>query len=189
MPVSRSLRRLLHIRNLEEEQGGLALESALGDLNQLENALQTTVVRARGGRRLVGASAHSGELEDRLAGIEETRAAGRKAEVLKPRITDAELDVVALRQEFLARRIERRQTETLIRETEARDAVDRGRRGQQTLDDWFGNKKHQAGTGEEPSETTSSDGSAGAESVQAKPEGKFRKTGVGFLKRERTSHS
>ncbi len=101
MPVSRSLRRLLHIRNLEEEQGGLALESALGDLNQLENALQTTVVRARGGRRLVGASAHSGELEDRLAGIEETRAAGRKAEVLKPRITDAELDVVALRQEFL----------------------------------------------------------------------------------------
>ena len=147
------------------------------------------MVRARGGRRLVGASAHSGELEDRLAGIEETRAAGRKAEVLKPRITDAELDVVALRQEFLARRIERRQTETLIRETEARDAVDRGRRGQQTLDDWFGNKKHQAGTGEEPSETTSSDGSAGAESVQAKPEGKFRKTGVGFLKRERTSHS
>ena len=97
MPVSRSLRRLLHIRNLEEEQGRLVLESALSDLRRLENALEKTVVRARSGRRLVGTSAHSGELEDRQAGIEETRAAGRHAEALKPRIADAELDVATLR--------------------------------------------------------------------------------------------
>ncbi|MGP8271135.1 MAG: hypothetical protein ACLQLH_13790 [Terracidiphilus sp.] len=156
MPVSRSLRRLLHIRNLEEEQGRLVLESALSDLRQLENALEKTVVRARSGRRLVGTSAHSGELEDRQAGIEETRAAGRHAEALKPRIADAELDVATLRQEFLARRIERRQAETLILETDARDAVDRGRRGQQALDDWYGNKVHQAAAGEGRTESTSS---------------------------------
>ncbi len=107
---------------------------------------QATVERARSGRRLVGASAHSGELPDRLAGLEETRAAGRHAAALKPRIAEAELDVVALRQEYLARRIERRQAETLIEETEARDAIDAGRRGQQSLDDWFGNRMHQAGT-------------------------------------------
>jgi hypothetical protein len=163
MPVSRSLRRLLHIRNLEEEQERLALESALGDLRQLENALEATAVRARGGRRLVSASAHSGELEDRLAGLEETLAEGRHAAALKPRIADAELDVVTLRQEYLARRVERRQAETLIRETEARDAVDAERRGQQALDDWFGNKVHQAGAGEEQDETAG----CGAESQVA----------------------
>jgi hypothetical protein len=84
-------------------------------------------------------------LIDRLAGLEETRAAGRHAAALAPRIADAELDVIALRREFLARRVERRQAETLIRETEARDAVEAGRHGQQALDDWFGNKLHRAG--------------------------------------------
>ena len=145
MAVSRSLRRLLRIRNLEEEQGRLMLESALGDLRQLENALESTVKRAHSGRRLVGASVHSGKLEDRLAGLEETRAAGRHAAALKPRIAQTELNVVALRQEYLARRIERRQAETLIEETEARDSLDAGRRVQQALDDWFGSKLHQAG--------------------------------------------
>ncbi|MGA3263213.1 MAG: hypothetical protein ABSC47_04120 [Terracidiphilus sp.] len=144
MAVSRALRRLLRIRDLEEEQGRLALESALGELRHLENALAATVDRARRGRQLVGASAYSGELPDRLAGLEETRAAGRHATALRPRIADAELDVVALRQEFLARRVERRQAETLIQETEARDAIEAGRRGQQALDDWYGNKLHRA---------------------------------------------
>ncbi len=156
MPVSRSLRRLLCIRNLEEEQGRLALELALGDLRQLENALHATVERARGGRRLVGVSARSGELPDRLAGLEETRAAGRHAAALKPKIAQTELDVVALRQEYLARRIERRQAETLIEETEARDALDAGRRGQQSLDDWFGSRMHRAGSEAEPDESASS---------------------------------
>jgi hypothetical protein len=81
-----------------------------------------------------------------LAGLEETRAADRHREALAPRITDAELDVVELRQEFLAHRVERRQAETLIEETESRDAADAGRRGQQSLDDWFGIRLHQAGT-------------------------------------------
>ncbi len=184
MAVSRSLRRLLHIRDLEEEQGRLELESALGDLRQLENALEATVERARSGRRLVGASAHSGELEDRLAGIEETRAAGRHAEALKPRITGAELDVVTLRREYLARRIERRQSETLIRETEARDAVDAGRRGQQALDDWFGNKVHQAGTGEEPTGEAASQVEAKEDERTDNLSENLHECGVGFLKRE-----
>jgi hypothetical protein len=39
MAVSRALRRLLRIRELEEEQCRLALESTLGELNRLESAL------------------------------------------------------------------------------------------------------------------------------------------------------
>ena len=157
MAVSRSMRRLLRIRNLEEEQGRIELESALGELRRLENALKATVERAHRGRVLVGMSARSGELPDRLAGLEETRTAGRYRAALVPRIADAELDVVALRQEYLARRVERRQAETLIEETEAKDALDAGRRGQQALDDWFGSKLHQAGTEAEPSGSASNE--------------------------------
>jgi hypothetical protein len=140
--VARALRRLLRIRELEEEQARLALEAALNDLNRLNHALTSTAEQDRRGRRLVEASAWSGELPDRLAGLEETHTADRLARALAPRIRDAELDVAALREEYLAQRVERRQAETLIEEAEARDALDAGRRSQQGLDDWFRNRLH-----------------------------------------------
>jgi flagellar biosynthesis chaperone FliJ len=154
MAVSRALRRLLKIRNIEEEQSRLALESAVSELNRLEAALAATTERDRLGRRLVERSASNGELPDRLAGLEETRAASCHAAALGPRIADAKLDVAGMREEFLARRVERRQAETLIEETEARDALDAGRRGQQSLDDWYGNRMHRTEDEEEPADST-----------------------------------
>ena len=82
-------------------------------------------------------SASTGELEDRLAGLEETRAARRHAMALAPRITEAKLRAGARQQEFLSKRIERRQAETPIRKTEAEDKIEAGRRAQQELDDWY----------------------------------------------------
>jgi len=152
MAVSRALHRLLRIRDLEEEQGRLALESALGELHQLQHAQTASVELDRRGRRLVEASVHTGELPDRLAGLEETRTAGRLAQLLAPRITDAELDVAALREEYLAKRVERRQAETLIEEAEARDELDADRRSQLALDDWFRNRLHRAGADTNPAE-------------------------------------
>jgi flagellar biosynthesis chaperone FliJ len=142
MAVSRALRRLLRIRDLEEEQSRLALESALGELNRLEHALAATAERDRRGRRLIEASAHTGQLPDRLAGLEESRAADRLVAVLEPRIEAKTEEVTELRQEFLMKRVERRQAETLIRETEARDAIEADRHGQQALDDWYGSRLH-----------------------------------------------
>jgi hypothetical protein len=144
MAVSLALRRLLRIRELEEEQGRIALESALGDLNRLKQAQQAALERDRRGRRLVASSARTGEFADRLAGMEETRAAGRVTLALKPRVWNAERDVTGLREDYLARRVERRQAETLIEEAEKRDAHDAERRSQQGLDDWFRNRLHRA---------------------------------------------
>jgi hypothetical protein len=148
MAVSRAMRRLLRVREIEEELSRAALESATGDLNHLEAALATAEKRERGGRRLVAASVGSGEIVDRIAGLEETGAARRHAAALKPMIADMELVVTARRQEFLAKRIERRQVETLIRETEAGDAIQSGRRSQRELDDWFLSRTRRGGAGE-----------------------------------------
>jgi hypothetical protein len=150
MAVSRALRRLLQIRDIEEEQSRLALESALGELNRLENARVAAVERERRGRSLVLASARTGELPDRLAGFEETRSAGRHAVALRPRIGAKEEDVAALRREFLAKRVERRQAETLIQETEAEEAIAAGRRGQQALDDWYGSRLYREAAEADP---------------------------------------
>jgi len=140
MAVSRALRRLLRIRDLQEEQSRLVLESALGELHRLENAMTATFERDRLGRSLVQASARTGELPERLAGLEETRAASRHAAALVPRIDAAEEEVRDLRQEFLLKRVERRQAETLLRETEAREAAQSDRRSQQALDDGYGSR-------------------------------------------------
>ena len=137
MAVSRALRRLLRIRDIQEEQSRLTLESALGELHRLEHALAATFERDRRGRSLIQASAQTGQLTDRLAGLEETRSAGLHTAALGPRIDGMGEEVTDRRQEFLSKRVERRQAETLISETEAQEAIEAGRRGQQTLDDWY----------------------------------------------------
>jgi hypothetical protein len=144
MAVSRALRRLLRIRDIEEEQCRLALDLAVQDLTRLQNALGEAAHRSSGGRRLVQASASSGELADRLAGLEETRAADCRTVALMPRISDAAQDVAILREDYLAKRIERRQAETLIEEAEAQEVVESQRRNQQGLDDWYRNRRHRA---------------------------------------------
>jgi flagellar export protein FliJ len=153
MAASRAMRRLMQVRALEEELRQAALESAVGDLRRMELALVASEERERNGRQQVTASVRTGELVDRIAGLEETRAALRHGAALKPRIAEAELEVARRRQEFLAKRIERRQVETLIQKTEAEDAVDAGRRAQRELDDWFLSRaQHGGGTNESGSD-------------------------------------
>lgn len=155
MAVSRAMRRLLRVLEIQEEQYRTALASALADLKRLEGAMAATTERERGGRRLVSASASSGELEDRLAGLEETRAARRQAAALTPRIAEARLRAGARQREFLSKRIERRQAETLIRKAESEDEIEAGRRRQQGLDDWFlrGARRTRESRGETRAET------------------------------------
>jgi hypothetical protein len=145
MAVSRAMRRLLQVLEIQEEECRAAMESARAELKQLEQALNRNVERERGGRRLVAASAATGEITDRIAGIEETRVAKRIATALAPRIAESELAVSLRQREFLGKRIERRQTETLIEEAEALESVEAGRRAQRDLDDWFLSRRTTSG--------------------------------------------
>ncbi|HTW60600.1 MAG TPA: hypothetical protein VMD55_02260 [Terracidiphilus sp.] len=145
MPVSRPLRRLLRLLHLEEEETRRTLESAVGTLRQLENALAAAQQRDRSGRGLVLKSAVSGELADRLAGLEESLAAARRTAALTPRLRDAEQQVAARREVYLAKRVERRQAETLVEQAEARDAFETAHRAQRSLDDGHLSRLRRAG--------------------------------------------
>src|ERR1700683_5097216 len=113
MVVSRAMRRLLAVLETQEEQRRAALESAVADLRRIEKALDATVARERAGRILVSASVANGELVDRLAGLEEALAANRHGLALRPRIAETELRVAEGRRELIAKRLARRQAETL----------------------------------------------------------------------------
>jgi hypothetical protein len=155
MPVSNALRRLLRIRDLEQEQHQRALESALSELRQLEKALEQAAVRQRDGRTGFTAS-----VLDRTPGLHqdpdlnsdresfrkplemqsalvETAIGKRHALALAPHISRAAAQAALRQKEFLLKRVELRQAETLIRETEAADAIEVLRQGQKSLDDWY----------------------------------------------------
>jgi hypothetical protein len=137
MKVSRAMRRLERVRKMEEEQCQSALESTLGNLRWLEAELEAARERERGGRRWVTFSAAKGDLADRVAGLEESRSARQRAASLAPKIRDAQQRVALRRQEFLAKRVERRQVEALIKKAEEQDAIEASRHTQRALDDWF----------------------------------------------------
>jgi flagellar biosynthesis chaperone FliJ len=136
MTVSRALRRLLHIRELEEEQTRLALDAARGELNKVDEALKAAAGQGRSGREMTVASAHSGVLTQRIAGLEQTRAAGNVGNALAIRLAEAERQVSQLRERFLSTRVQRRQAETLVDEADLRKAVEEARRYQNDLDNW-----------------------------------------------------
>lgn len=141
MAVSRAMRRLLRLLEMQEEQARVQMESALADLRRLERALNAAGERERAGRRLVTASAAENaavnETTDRMAGVEESRMASRQAAALKPRLAGAGAAVKERRREFLDKRIERRQAETVIEHAETKESTEVRRRGQRESDDWF----------------------------------------------------
>jgi hypothetical protein len=145
MAVSRAMRRLLQVLKIQEEECYAAMELARTELKLLEQALTRNVERERAGRRLLAASAASSEINsriadqiaDRTAAIEEARVANRIAAALAPRIAELESAANARQQEFLGKRVERRQAETLIEEAEALKSSAAARRAQRDLDDWF----------------------------------------------------
>ncbi len=152
MAASRALCRLVRVLELEEEQAQGALESALGLLGRLENARASALERERQGRQLVTASAWSGEVANqtmgRVVGLEEARSARQLSRVLKMHIAEAEREVTARRETLLAKRVAREQAETVLRQTEASETLEAGRRGQQALDEWFLRRRPNMGSGE-----------------------------------------
>ena len=152
MAASRALRRLLRVLDIQEEQSRAALDTALAELHALERAQAAASSRERGGRQLVADSAMAGEIADqiagRLAGLEESLAASRAVTALAARMADAHVNVTLCREEFLAKRVERRQAESVVRKAEAADAVEASRRGQQSLDDWYLNRMHRKRIGD-----------------------------------------
>jgi flagellar export protein FliJ len=141
MAVSKPLERLLRIRDLQEEQHRLALESAAAQLRELEAGRDAAGETERAGRAWVGTSVQTGELADRQGGLVQAAAASRRAELLAQHIARAEATTQQLRETFLEKRVERLQAETLVNESEARSAVESNRRGQRALDDWHGSRK------------------------------------------------
>jgi hypothetical protein len=117
------------------------MESSLAKLRFLQNALAATLEKTSQARALIASSVRSGEPVDRIAALQEMKATQRQMTILPARIAAAETDVASIRQAFLAKRIERRQVESLLDTEHAREVIEANRKSQSVLDDWHLSKR------------------------------------------------
>ena len=136
MQVSPALKRLHSVRKLEEHQRQLELTAAKAELDRLRSMLERAHRRLRMARSLVSASITGGALEDRLTAIEETTVLEKLAKLLVEKINAADQRLAQARAQFLSKRIERRQVETLLHAAQTEVDNDQRRKSQLALDEW-----------------------------------------------------
>lgn len=136
MGAPRDLLRLRKLRETEEQQKKSVLASAFEELHRLESELEFAKSHARRGRALLISSALSGDRADRVAGMEEVAATGRLIDFLTVQLQVAADNVGTLLAEFLAKRIQRRQVQTLLESALTQSIAEERRKSQMLLDDW-----------------------------------------------------
>jgi hypothetical protein len=130
------LRRLCELRRLEEQNCAALLEEAKKRLEQLDQALSQSRERQQSGRSLMQESMRTGDLESRIAGIEEVASAKRKVYVLITMRHIVEKNVRDAHDQFFLKRKERFQAETLMSLALQEEAITAERRSQSVLDEW-----------------------------------------------------
>lgn len=136
-----SLRRLLELRRAEEEHRKALLQLATSELSRLELSLKSAHARALLGRTLLAESIRTADTDGRLSGMNEVEGAERRVRFLSAEIRNLETTVEKLRGDFLSKRMERRQTGSLVESALARVDLEQRRRSQMALDDWFQTRK------------------------------------------------
>ena len=137
MPVSKALRSLLKIRHLQEGQEKAALDSALGYLNAVENAIGNSKNREREAReQITQDGSEDAEIAFRSSDLQSSIEHQRQS-VLAVQQSQTQERVDLARADYLSRRMERRQAEIVVEGAQKREEAVAGRRLQRSIDDWF----------------------------------------------------
>jgi len=130
------LRRLCALRRLQELDQAAQLELARAELARIEGAMREAELRKGAGRLLFSAGAQRGDLGDRVTGIEEVAGATRLGQALLLRQSAALELVRRMQAQYLFKREQRCQVETLLRIESEREALIEQRKSQSSLDEW-----------------------------------------------------
>jgi flagellar export protein FliJ len=131
MAVRRVLTRLLRLRELEEEQSRIKLESAVGDRDRVHEDLARAAECLIQGRQSFTAGIVNRDALGRTGAVLETEQARKQRLRILPRLQAAEAEVMRQREEYLLRRTGRRQVETLVENEKGMAMVEAARRAQQ----------------------------------------------------------
>jgi len=125
---------------MEEEQSRLQLERMVADRNCRQAELEAALDRKLNVGREFMASVQGGDRPGRCGAAMEMKLAGKKVVTLLPLLRAAETELLRGRDEYLGRRTQRQQLETLLVNARRAAETEVARRAQQILDDWYGRK-------------------------------------------------
>ena len=140
MANRRVLSRLLRLRELEEEMSRMELEGAVGDRERVAGELAAAVNRQALGRQGFLVSIGDPDTAGRTGAVISMEQARELSVRIASRLEAADREVIRRREEFLSRRTDRQQIETLVQREQLTLREEAGRRAQQMLDDWYGRR-------------------------------------------------
>jgi len=143
MSGKKAFLRLMRLRELEEEQSRQVLELSVGRHREIQGELAQATSRQAESRAQFVASAGEADTSGRCGAMLEMSFAAQQQHQAQLALQAADLAVATQRAEFLVRRTERRQVETLLRQQRSLLEIETRRRAQQILDDWYGRKQLQ----------------------------------------------
>jgi hypothetical protein len=144
--MSAPLIRLLRLRSLLEESSRMDLERRAAVAASIDRAQQRERQLIRESREqalsnICEGSPTADQAEQRTIAWSNAESATWREQHLQPLVLAAARRVAESRAEFLDRRKERRQVETVVDAEQARLRAEQERRAQRELDDWFGMKQ------------------------------------------------
>ena len=134
------LDRLLRLRSLLEDVSRLELEARLQELAQVESALARSEQTIREMREAGFSGIAQDKSEDWLEAQAVSDWTAWEHGVFEKARQRKSSEVNAAKAVYLERRKERSQVESVIEASEAEMAMERSRREQRELDDWFGQR-------------------------------------------------
>lgn len=151
------LRRLLRIRQLEEEASRMAVELSVLERDRRIAELAVAGELRNQGRMEFLRRAGEADTAGRAGAWMEVEEAEHQQKQIVPRLAQAESEVSERREEYLAQRTRRRQVETLLEREDAQNREKAARRAQQLLDDWFSRRSTKSAAAMELEELLSGD--------------------------------
>lgn len=137
MSRASQLSRIRELRRLEEQQQAALLASGKKKLEQVDEALHSLKVGRLEGRTLFGEGSRKGDLASRIAGAEQIAYSTRKTGDLMRLKAYFQNSVEKLHEQFLSKRAERCQAESLLDAVLEEEATEADRKGQSALDEWY----------------------------------------------------
>ena len=130
------LRRLCDLREMEERNEASRLALATAVLRKIDDALRNVRGYEEAARVLIRSGVQRDDIVDRLAGAGETDLAARLVKGLEKKRRLGEEQVGMIRDQYLAKRVERRRVEAILQIEMEREESDAQRRTQSLLDEW-----------------------------------------------------
>ncbi|WP_109484622.1 hypothetical protein [Occallatibacter savannae] len=137
MSRARQLRRIRELRLVEEQYQAALLAAGKKQLADLESALHLLRKRQMEGRDLLVQSCIDGDTVSWITALEEVAILRRKADALMAEKPHLEYHVHGLCDRFIAKRIERRQAESILSSVLEEETKRGERQSQATLDEWY----------------------------------------------------